>query len=67
LRRPTAFAHARKIAVPITSMMIAAQAWPILAPDDLRRRAPQCGQEGALDLISFPHALHLTKVMRDRR
>ena len=62
--RPTAFAQGRLIAIPITSMMITAQAWPILAPDVLRGRTPPQEQERALDLISVPHALHLTMVMR---
>jgi hypothetical protein len=37
--------------------------WPILAPDVFRRRTPLQEQESALDLISIPHALHLTMVM----
>lgn len=63
--RPTVFAHARRIAAAITIMMMAAQAWPIVAPDVLRRPLPQCGQGGVPDPILFPHTLHLTKGMRD--
>jgi hypothetical protein len=37
-KRPTAFAHARRMATEITMMIMAAQAWPQVAPDVVRRR-----------------------------
>jgi hypothetical protein len=42
----------------------AIEAWPIAAPDILRRPPPQCGQGDFLDLILFARALHGAKFTR---